>query len=208
MPLVLESPPADGLTVLKQGLHLVQQHQNISPLGGAGRMAVPPAPVVMEPHPVYNLGLDALVAEQGIDSATLVSWRYLIVEGETVAKAAEINVSAVGTSKFNSINAGPAVAGTTAALTVAEHLPQIQQQSYDIRFLRIPALSVQALWLHGQGRDDDKFLLMQPLTQVDDSGTLVARFDAQKPYTTAQLLPALTMLAKTKARLESYIKMP
>ena len=208
MPLVFESPPADGLTVLKQGLHQVQQGHQMLPLGGNAKTAIPPAPVVMQPHPVYNLGLDALAAGKGIEAAELVSWRYLIVEGATINKAAEIKVSPVGESKFNSVNAGPAVAGTAAALAVAEQLPQTQQQSYDIRFLRIPAMSVQALWLHGQGRDDDKFLLMHPLTQVNDSGAVVAQFDAQKPYSAAQLFPVLVALATTKSRLESTIKMP
>ena len=39
-------------------------------------------------------------------------------------------------------------------------------------------------------------------------GTIVAHFDAQKPYSATQLFPALTEMATTKARLESAIELP
>ena len=65
---------------------------------------------------------------------------------------------------------------------------------------------MQAIWLHGQGHED-VFLLMQSLNQVDDQGTIVARFEAQKPYSAAQLVPALVALAKRRIHLERNIKM-
>ncbi len=200
MPLLFEKPPPDCLSALQQGLHQVHQSHRMLSAGGRPKTTIVDAPSVMRPHPVYNLGVDALAMGKGIDAAKLASWRYLLIEGEVIEKAAEVGVSSAGPTKFHSINAGPAVAGTVEALAVAERLPQVQKQSYDIRLLRIPELSVQALWLHGQGHED-LFLLMQVLNQLDDRGTIVGRLEAQKPYSAAQVIPALAAQAKRRMRL-------
>ena len=208
MPLVLEEPPDDGLAVLKQGLQ--QAHtRKLSILRGANPpVGAPPAPVVMAPHPIYAIAVDALLTGKGIEAATLVGWRYLLVEGTTVEKAAEIRISRGTAVAFYGINSGPAVTSAATALAAAEQLPQVQRRDFDIRFLRIPSLGVKALWLHGQGRHDDQFLLLSSLTQTNDSGAVLARFEAQKPYPADQLFPALAAIAREKVRLHDALPHP
>jgi hypothetical protein len=54
---------------------------------------------------------------------------------------------------------GPFGPATTRAVAVAEALPQVQSETYDLRTLRVPPLKVVALWLHG---DDDLYIPLEP----------------------------------------------
>src|SRR5262245_46525561 len=87
----LETPPTDALSALRQGLSQVAASQQRLAVGGArAQNLVPLSPVVMQPHPVYALHLDDLAAGKGLAAAELVSWRYLIVEGDAVSTSAEV----------------------------------------------------------------------------------------------------------------------
>src|SRR5262249_3226094 len=145
MPLTFAVPPQDGLATLTRGLQTIRQAQALDPRGGAA-LAVPPAPQAMQPHPVYELGLDDLAAGKGLEAARRVAWRYRLGDNSQVRQAAEILEAPGGGSRFGMLTTG-FVAGAESAFSVAEQLPDVQQRTYEIRALRVPALYVMALWL-------------------------------------------------------------
>jgi hypothetical protein len=197
MPLTFPAPPSDAGQVLQQGLHAIQQAQRLDPRGGA-TLAVEAAPVVMRPHPVYELGLDDLAAGKGLDAARLVAWRYLLVKGNQVHQAAEVFAAPQGGSRFGSLTTGFA-AGAEQGFAVAEKLPEVQNHSYEIRALRAPALSLMAVWLKDKQGTEDRFIVLPPI--LPPLRPLV-------PYSGSDLLAILQKLAAEKAPLEAKVTPP
>ena len=196
MPLTFASPPSDCLPALQQGLQTIWQAQALDASGGASALAVPSASQAMRPHPVYNLGLDGLAAGQGLESAELVAWRYLLVTNNQVKQAAEVNPPQGGNqSRFNMLTTGY-VAGAEQAFAIADQLPDIQQRPYEIRALRSPALYFMALWLKDSQGRNDLFIVLPPA---------FAPLQALRVYTTTDLLPLLQRMAAQKAPLEQRV---
>lgn len=90
MPVTFPPPPTDALATLQQGLQAVGKAQQLDPRGGAAALTVAPTSSVMRPYPVYELGLDDLVAGKGLEAACLITWRYLLVANAQVPQAVEI----------------------------------------------------------------------------------------------------------------------
>jgi hypothetical protein len=197
MPLTFPSPPRDALATLKQGLQAVRSAQILDPRGGAV-LAVPPAPTVTPPYPVYELSLDDLVAGRGLEAARLVAWRYLLVTNQKAQQAAEIFPAAGGGSRFGALTTG-FVAAEEQAVTLADQLPEVQQGTYEIRSLRVPALYVVAIWLKDQQGDEDRFLVLPPAFPP---------LQTFHPYPAADLVSLLQRAAAQKAALERAVTPP
>jgi hypothetical protein len=143
------------------------------------------APTV--PHEVFNLGLDDLRAGgRALASSQGGGWRYLLEQDAEVVASAETVAGPGGGTQFSHFNSGPFVAGTTAALAVAEGLPQTTAGSFELRLLHVPALYTMALWLHGKGDDD----LLVPLAPTQDG------IEANRAYPAAELLDILAERAR------------
>ena len=99
--------------------------------------------VVSSTHPVYVAGASDVVAERVLANARLVAWRALVSAGTALAAA---EVSPAG--ELASVTEGPFVEGTSAALDVARRVDG------ELRLLRIPAVYVVALWVHGDDGSD------------------------------------------------------
>jgi hypothetical protein len=199
MALKFAPPPAGGNDVVRDGLAAVHQAQQAGAPGGAA-MAVPSAPNLMEPFPVYELGLDQLAAGKGLDASRLVAWRYLLVDAQRqhVAQAAEITPASGGASQFSAITTGYA-AKSEEAFRIAESLPQLDQHEFELRALRVPALYVMAVWLKDQDGDDDLFVVIPPA------------FPPLQPYQVYErkdLLRLLHQAARTKEPLEKAVVPP
>jgi hypothetical protein len=197
MPLAFPSPPSDAGQVLQQGLYSIQQAQRLDPRGGA-TLAVEVAPVVMRPHPVYELGLDDLAAGRGMDAARLVAWRYLLVKGNQVHQAAEVFAAPQGGSRFGSLTTGFATSAEQG-FAVAEKLPEVQNHTYEIRALRVPALSIMAIWLKDKQGNEDRFIFLPPVFPP---------VRPLAPYSALDLLSLLQKLAAEKAPLEAKVTPP
>jgi hypothetical protein len=108
---------------------------------------------VAAPHPVFNLGLDALESPDWTSRAEMTGWRYFVTSEAGVVAAAEASSdSAGGPIKGTMTNAGPFVVGTEKALASVESDPKVAKGSFALGLLRVPALYVVALWLRGEGK--------------------------------------------------------
>jgi len=109
---------------------------------------------------VYVLGLDDLREERKLEDARPSGWRYLVSVAGLPIALAETVTQTDGGHAFAHLNYGPFVAGTVEALSVA-HREAAEKQA-DVRVLYVPALYLQALWLHTEGSDEDTLVPVAP----------------------------------------------
>jgi hypothetical protein len=163
-----------------------------------------------EPHPVYVATLDDLVAGKLLSAARQTGWRYLLVQNEEVVAEAELSAArpaakgAKGATKsrsskqheltFAGLTHGPFSGATVDGLHAAERLPQVEKDDYELRLLKVPAVYLVALWLHGANED-----ILVPLGQPP------AGLKKNKPYTEAAVIRALRATAeRTKEFNDAY----
>lgn len=165
MPLKIDQPPPAAYIVLADAV------SRMGALGGAAARSVnvadPSRLIASVPHKVYVLDADDIANGRNLDSARLVSWRFLILDGQTPVAAIELSCDAQGQNpKFASINSGPFVAATRDAVLGAESLPKVINGDYELRALRAPSVFVMALWLKDLQGADDLVLPMGPVNQA------------------------------------------
>jgi len=198
MPLNFATPPVDGRAVLAQGLRELSM---ASTAGGKGFALGGAAPQAMEPHPVYELGLDQLKDQKTrFEDARLVGWRYLLVQNQKVVQAAEISGTPAGGSgsKFSSLTSGYAAA-MEDVFHKAEQLPEVAGGDFEIRTLRVPGVYVTALWLKDLQHKRDRFLLVPPV---------FSPFRADVVYDPGDLLQLLNTAATNKLAAEQKLTPP
>lgn len=121
------------------------------------------------PHPVFVLGLDDLAAGRGLGAADRVAWRYLVLEKDlTVAAVEAPSRPGADVGRDLIVNEGPFVGATTDAIRLVEELPEVGERDFELRLLRIPALYVVALWLHGG--DGDVVVPLAPAPPALEAG--------------------------------------
>jgi hypothetical protein len=160
MPLRVTEPPAGVAAAVQSALRQRAErgHFRTAALARSRRSQF----ALTAPHEVYGLTLQNLAGGRGLEAASLLGWRYLIQSGERAIAAAELPSGAAVESLV--LNEGPFVGATVEAITTAERLQQLEQASYALRLLKIPALYVIALWLR---RDDGAEDLIIPIGQTD-----------------------------------------
>jgi hypothetical protein len=154
-----------------------------------------------EPHPVFVATLDDLVAGKLLAAAKQTSWRYLLVQGDAPVAEAELAAARPGKQRakgkdleFLGLTHGPFTKATVDALSAAEELPQVARADYELRLLKVPALYLVALWLHGADED-----ILVPIG--DPPGGL----EKNKPYSEAEIVRALRDTAlRTKEFHQSF----
>jgi hypothetical protein len=154
-----------------------------------------------EPHPVFYAPLDALADGKLLDAATQASWRYLLVQGDAAIAEAELSAGRRGAKgagtkplEFLGLTQGPFTAATIEALGTAEQLPQVAAADYELRLLKVPAVYLVALWLHG-AKDD----ILVPMG--DPPGGL----KRNRAYTEAAVIKALRgIVEQTKRFQDAY----
>jgi hypothetical protein len=151
MPILPPDPPAEVDAVARESINnLIQRRQlHVSALA-----RVDPAAVALStPHPVYNLGLDDLVADRPPAESSLTGWRYLISVANRVVANGEVATEPGGANpRFSSVNQGPFDPAIETALGRLASSGGATEHS--VRLLRIPALYMMALWLHSDDQDD------------------------------------------------------
>ena len=156
-----------------------------------------------EPHPVYVATLDDLVAGKLLAGAKQTSWRYLLVQGDAPVAEAELAAARRGKQRakgedleFLGLTHGPFTRATVDALSAAEQLPQVARADYELRLLKVPAVYLVALWLHGDDQD-----ILVPV------GDPPAGLERNKPYSEQEILVALRDVAvRTKEFHDSFEK--
>jgi hypothetical protein len=136
------------------------------------------------PHQNWYSTLDAVIAGRLLADAQPKSWRYLLCEGNEGVGELEVAANDQNPSApFVAVHEGSAAKLSLEALGFAESLPQVINQSFEARFLKILPLDFTAVWLHRDGQD-----LIVPVT---GGGALAARH----VYTEAQVTQALSTRA-------------
>lgn len=193
MPIRLAEPPRAALEALRETLSERAERSDFA------TKALRDAPVdelaLTAPHPVYTLGLDALVGGQGLGGAELTGWRYLVQRGDSTIASAEVQVGASGADVSRlEVNEGPFVRATEAAVSRAEGLPELEGGTYELRLLKIPGAYVIALWLKAEGGGNDVLI---PI------GETPSEVEAGRPYEEGELLGALAEPAHTQLNFDS-----
>src|SRR4051812_48666517 len=142
MPIRFPQPPASVEKALKarRGRRLRLPLRRLGAAGGAE----PPLPA----QPVFTAGLDELLEAGGGGAPSVTrapSWRYSHYEPDGRAQVVELpgeprKAVAVGDDRFSPM--------IREALAVASQDDRVGAADYEARLLRVPALSLLALWLH------------------------------------------------------------
>jgi hypothetical protein len=192
MPLKTIQARADHVESVRRAI------QAISPRGAFA--ALSPARLhTSVPHPVYLLKLEDLAKGKSVSSAARVGTRFLLVQDGKPVAAAELREPGPRTAPVTAgnspaqLNRGPFVQGTQTAIEHAETLHEVRSSDYELRLLRVPALYLEALWLHGpQGAD-----IVIPVEPAPPE--LVAG----RSYSPSELVGALQMRAVQLAKFDS-----
>jgi hypothetical protein len=141
---------------------------------------------IAEPHRGYVVGLNDLASGHLLSAAKPWCWRYLLILGNTAVGDVLLNIGKDGKPPdFNSLEVPFFPNATLEALRIAEKLPQIKKQDYEVRYLDIMHVCL-AIWLHGKTDD-----IIIPLSSP------------YKPYTEAEIIK---LLQKEALREQKMIK--
>jgi hypothetical protein len=183
-------PPEASEQEAMRGLQQLRKDKfSADVMGGA-------APVLSDAHQVFTLGPSEINAGAGLDAAKAAGWRYLIGQpasvpagGSSVGPLAVAEVSDQnGVYKFAQRQEGWLAKQTRQTMDIAAKLPAVNSGAYEIRMLRLPAISrIDALWLKNKGAGSD---LIIPI--ASNSPDLVAG----KSYTSDNFLTLVRALAK------------
>lgn len=135
------------------------------------------------PHDVYSLGLSDLAEGASLDAATVVGRRFIVMDGDKPIASAEVADQDKG-SGFQA-NEGPYVESTAAAIEHAERDPDLADNDYEVRVLRIPALYVMALWLKNEQGGADVLIPLDPTPAPLEAGRKYAPAEIRSPLAEA-----------------------
>jgi hypothetical protein len=142
------------------------QHFRIAPLA----TAKPDQIEISSGHAVYNIGLDDLLSNKPLSALPLTAWRFIVRSGTPDAAAAETLTDPQGsTPTFASVNSGPFVSGTIAALQSLATDPAFAKGDWDGRMIRIPALYIMAIWAHDKKTGADIIRVTAPAPDYLDT---------------------------------------
>jgi hypothetical protein len=148
---------------------------------------------VADPYRVYYVGdLTKLASGQLLSAAKSGgSWTYLFIHGtNAVGMAGLIADEKTGkTLKANGLGSSGLSNETLEALRIAEQLPQVKKQDYELRCLDIAPVLFFAVWLHGKSDD-----IIIPL------GPTFGRWNAYQPYSESQMIKLLKPEAKKRLK--------
>jgi hypothetical protein len=152
------------------------------------RAADPAQLSLTQPHQVFVLGADDLVAGRGLEAAQPTRWRYLVQEGDKIIAAASVLSQGPGDAHdLSHINEGPFVASTADALEYVRSHPELTSGDFELRLLQVPALHTMAIWLHPRSGDGDLLVPLAPSPVAVPTGHAIPA---------AQLLSELAEKAK------------
>jgi hypothetical protein len=143
---------------------------------------------IADPYQDYYVGLTNVVAGHLLVAAKAGDWRYLLLHGSNAVGAA-ICANNKNTGNILAFTGVYQTDFTLEALRVANRLPQVEKQDYELRCLDIPPILFVAIWLHGKSDD-----IIIPV------GNTFGRWNAYQPYSGSQMLKLLQPEAKKKLK--------
>jgi len=188
MPLMTDSPPAGTEKVLNDVVSELVGH-------GAVAMGLRAQAAVSAPMRVYNLGADAIAAGKGLAAAQATGWLSTLTSNGEVRGTIELvpqrpSRKTEGSSdrlRFGGFTTGPLQRSLAASIADAEKAAG--RSRVRVAVLRVPALYLLALWLHGD--DGDQLIPVPPCPQTLKPGE---RYAAERALAT--LVEAARSVAK------------
>jgi hypothetical protein len=139
-------------------------------------------------HRWYGVGLTNLASGHLLSAAGSSSWRYILIHGTNAVGVATVFDTDAKTGKalrFGGLFETCFSKETLKALRMAEALPQVKKQDYELRFLDIPAVYFVAVWLHAESDD-----ILIPLPPA------FGRWSAYQPCSESDMIKLLKPEAK------------
>jgi hypothetical protein len=119
-------------------------------------------------------------------------WQYLLVHGSNGVGIAYLKADAKSGKALKCVGLGQAgvSSGTLEALRIAEQLPQVKNQDYELRSLDMPWYFFHAVWLHA--KSDDIFI------PLPDNWN---RWKAYQPCSESEIIKILKPIAQEKEKM-------
>jgi len=198
MALKLAQEPVGGLQAVTQALDQLEDGA-VHSLGGGNAYSGPLGMLrsgrnqmaATVPHPVYQLGLDSIVEDGGLQAAVQVGWRYLLENVSHVLGFAETTNDEGAGVRFRALSTGTVASTLKDAIATAENLPFVAAtDDFELRVLRVPGLALTALWLQS-ATAEDALIALAPAPE----GIV-----AEQPYRETEFLELLRPLAERRLR--------
>jgi hypothetical protein len=185
--------PEEGREIIANSVGEILRTQ---PPGGAGVLQDLRTDdlAVAEPHQAFVVGLGDLAAGKLLKAARPAGWRYLLIQGTSAVAEIELDSGegSRGSLDFRGLHQTPFSNATLKALRMAEELPQVKKQDYELRFLTIPSVYLAAVWLHGDSGD-----IIIPIHQPP------AGLQTNRPYSEKAVITALQPRAKQLSKFDA-----
>jgi hypothetical protein len=187
MPIRPSLPPEGALAAVTD--HLGAQHSAARAMGL--EQATSAGPAWSWPHPIYVLGLDAILAGHGLDAAQPVGWRFLSGGADQpAAVAAEAHGAESDGFRFGALNYGP-FNGQMVRLIEDAGAGSAATGDFEPRLLRVPGLQSNAVWLKDRVSGGDILIAMRPSNPALTPG---------RSYTAEAFVSALAEAARALAQ--------
>jgi hypothetical protein len=160
MALLAPSPPYEAAEAVQSTFRSFAEHRTFK----SPALSKATGPLQLgEPLQVFTLGLNDLAAGKDLQAAKPSGWLFLVQDGDqTLASAESVPTGKGDEQVFSALNEGRFVASTAEAIGTARGMPEVNQDDFEPRLLRVPALYVTALWLHKSKGGGDLLVPLAP----------------------------------------------
>ena len=161
-----------------------QAVSNILNSGFFKRFHLPPAKdlSIAKPFTAYDaMYYTNLLYGRFLSETKLCWWRFLLMDGTNLAGAMDLGYDKKKGGWPNTEFAFyPTSTNFSEGLRMAEKLPQVKEQDYELRYLNFLEIEFFAIWLHGKSSD-----IIIPLPPV------FGRCEAYRPYSEREMMKIL-----------------
>ncbi len=153
MALKYSKMPDNALKALKKGLKIAPEKKH-------ARMLRVKKKDMQEntPHKVYVLDLDEIISGEAFKHPKHVSWRYITEDSMIEVQCGEKEDQ----YEFTEINQGDHIKDIIEKLKIMAKHARIKKADYEVSVVMVPALYVMALWLQGEGENEDVVIPVGP----------------------------------------------
>jgi hypothetical protein len=190
------SPSADSPQIALKGLDDMARHAP-DPRFADLRAAQAGDLQLAVPHTTHHVRLDDLAVRRLPGTPAITGWRYLAMAGSVALASAEVAAGTDGRpTGLDQVNMGPFVQSTSETLAELAETTEVRAGDYELRMLKIPALSAFVLWLYpldGNAESTNLFVPLAPAPTFLSPGRL---------YREDELLDALHGPARDRLRFD------
>ena len=131
---------------------------------------IPPDLQASAPLRVFVSGAESTANGNVLAEARPGLWKYFLFVGQEPRYSAEVNGRLDELrSEFCRLSLGPFERAALAALREAESMQEVRDRDYEARYLKVPGLSMHAIWLHRRDENDRGDDLVLPLLPQHES---------------------------------------